>query len=124
MSLAELYEIYYLAQESIDRLLQFLITISFAVVVAAFMGEQRLTRFFYAVMGLVYSLVFVVLAFRMNTAIEKVIEIQRRLTEVGEVFVEYPWIAPVSGVTGILIYAATLGFLAFCAWRGHQDRSA
>ena len=81
MSPAELYEIYYVAQESIDRLLQFLISISFAVVIASYLASNRLPGFFFAVMGLIFTLVYVVLALRMNVAIEKVIEFQARLVE-------------------------------------------
>ena len=104
---------YYLAQEAIDRLLQFLISISFAVVIAAFLATNRLNGFLYAVMGVVFSLVYLVLAVRMNVAIEKVIEFQNRLKAYGEVFPEYSWLAPTSGVTGILIYLATVGFLVY-----------
>ena len=113
MNPAELYEVYYMAQESIDRLLQFLISISFAVVVAAFLAANRVNGFFYFIIGLVFSLVYLVLAMRMNVAIEKVIEFQTKLNAMGEVFPEYPWLAPVSGVTGILIYLSTIGFLLY-----------
>ncbi|MFT7686713.1 MAG: hypothetical protein ACI9FB_002059 [Candidatus Azotimanducaceae bacterium] len=57
MDPAELYEIYYLAQEGIDRLLQFLASISFAVAIAAFLSANSVNGFFYIVIGFVFSLV-------------------------------------------------------------------
>ena len=121
MSPAELYEVYYLGQESIDRLLQFLITISFAVVIAAFLASNRLNGFFYLVIGFIFSMVYIVLAFRMNVAIEKTIEIQDRLKESGEQFIEYPWLGAASGVTGILIYLSTIGFLLYWYRKGSRS---
>ena len=119
MSPAELYEIYYMAQESIDCLLQFLISISFAVVIASYLASNRLPGFFFAVMGLIFTLVYVVLALRMNVAIEKVIEFQARLVEMGESFPVYPWLAPVSGITGVLIYFSSISFLIY--WARKRD---
>ena len=113
MSPAELYEIYFMAQEAIDRLLQFLISISFAVVIAVFLASNKVNGFLYCVIGLIFSLVYIILGLRMNVAIEKVIEFQGRLQALGETFPQYPLLAPTSGVTGILIYLSTIGFLVY-----------
>ena len=118
MSPAELYEAYYMGQEAIDRLLQFLITISFAVVIAAFLASNRLNGFFYVVIGVIFTMVYIVLGFRMNAAIEKSIELQDRLQASGETFLDYPWLGAASGVTGILIYLSTISFLVYWYRKG------
>ncbi len=122
MSPAELYELYYMAQDAMDRLLQFMITISFAVVIAAYLGSDKLNGFLYSVVGVLFTLVFVILGFRMNTAIEKAIEFQARLAAHGEVFEDYSWLPPVSGVTGILLYFCTIGFLLFWYIQGKKRK--
>ena len=121
MSPSELYEVFYMSQESIDRLLQFMISISFAVVIGAYLASNRINGFFYFIIGVMFSLVFLILSMRMNVAIEKAIEFQGKLTALGEVFPVYPWLAPVSGVTGILLYLSTIAFLFYWYRKGKSD---
>ena len=109
----ELYEMYHMAQEAIDRLLQFQISISFAVIIAVFLGSDRLNGWFYLVIGIAFSLVYLILALRMNTAIEKVVEFEDKLKNLGEVFPDYPWLVQISGLTEVLIYASVIGFLYY-----------
>ena len=118
MSPAELYETYYMTQEAIDRLLQFQISISFAVVIAVFLASNRLNGFFYLVIGLTFSLVYIILALRMNTAIEKTIEFEEKLKELGEIFPEYPWLVQISVLTVVLIYTSVVGFLYYWYRKG------
>ena len=120
MSPAELYETYFMAQEAIDRLLQFLISISFAVVIATFLAANRVSGFLYFVIGTIFTFVYVILALRMNVAIEKAIELQDQLEMLGEIFPQYPWLASVSGITGIIIYISTIGFLIYWFRKGRQ----
>ena len=124
MSPAELYEFYFMAQEAIDRTLQFLISISFAVVIAVFLASNRVGGFLYWIIGIVFSLVYLILALRMNVAIEKVIEFQNKLEALGEVFPQYSWLAPISGITGILIYLSTIGFLVYWYRKGKRRNDA
>ena len=118
MNLAELYEVYYMAQEAVDRLLQFQISISFAVVIAAFLASNRLNGFFYLIIGVSFSLVYLILAFRMDAAIKKLIEFEDMLKEFGEIFPEYPLLVQVSVLTEFLIYASVTSFLYYWYRRG------
>jgi hypothetical protein len=121
MSPAELYEVYYSSQEIVNQLLQFQITISFAVVVAAHLASDRLTGFLYCVIAALYTTTLSVLTVRMHIHVEKAKEVLNRLVEHGEYFVDFSTFLPIAAtLSGVLIFTSTIGFLIY----GYVKRGA
>ena len=119
MSPAELYELMYASQEAMDRLLQLIITISFAVVVTIFFGASRLNGILVSISGAIYSVIYITLAARMFLAFEKTLEFRNRLIEKGESFAEVAWLPYLASVGGVLVYVGTIGFLYY--WYKHEQ---
>ena len=113
MSVAELYELYFLALEAVDIKLEFLISISFAVVVAAFLGSDRLSRSLYVVIGVVYSVIYATLVIRMSLALDQALMFHSRLIESGEQLRSVGVLLPLASLGGLLVYGSTIGFLIY-----------
>ena len=57
MSIGELYELFYIILEAADRVFEFWLSASFAIVVATFIAADRLSKRMYQVITLAYILV-------------------------------------------------------------------
>lgn len=114
MNPAELYEVFYAATGIVNELLEFTISISFAVVVTAYLASARLNGFLYIAMGAVYTATTTVLTVRMGIQIDKLREIKQRLAEHNERFTDFESFLPIAtSLSGVLIYTSTIGFLIY-----------
>ncbi|MEM7099017.1 MAG: hypothetical protein AAF541_12220 [Pseudomonadota bacterium] len=114
MSIAELYEVYFAAQDVANQLLQFLITISFAVVIVTYAASNRLTGILYLIIGAVYSITYAMLVIRMSVHFGKAYETQNRLIELGENFADLDEFLTALGIlSAALIYLSAIGFLVY-----------
>jgi hypothetical protein len=112
MTIAELYEIYYIVLATMDQIYEFWLTASFAVVIASYFAAKHLTRALYIVLALAYSLFSIWLAVRMWAASSKLEDIRARLLKLGETFadISLPFIVLLVSLY-VLGFAGTLLFL-------------
>ena len=87
MSVAELYELFYTVLEAVDRILEFWISASFAIVVAVFLGAERLNKTMYILVAVAYTLITANMIVRTRINAIKFEEIRTQLIEYGEMFV-------------------------------------
>ena len=86
MSIAELYELMYASVDLMDRIFEFWLTASFAVVVASHYVSDRLTTRLATVLAALYGLISLQLVVRYFLAIRKMIETRDILVSRGETF--------------------------------------
>lgn len=95
---AELAELFHLRESVIDTQFQFWITITFATIVASFVGAKRLNRRLRASVALLYAIATVVMTSRWYYAATEAILFRDRLIEFG-VPMDTPWMTIVSRIT-------------------------
>lgn len=100
MSIAELYELMYASVDLMDRIFEFWLTASFAVVVASHYVSDRLTTRLATVLAALYGLISLQLVVRYFLAIRKMIETRDLLVSRGETFA-----LGAAGFAGFLVFA-------------------
>ncbi|MGR8946682.1 MAG: hypothetical protein ACU84Q_01455 [Gammaproteobacteria bacterium] len=86
MSVPELYQTFYAILETVDRILEFWISASFAIVVAIFLGAERLNKTMFFLISIAYSLVTANMFVRTWINASKFVEIRTLLIDKGEIF--------------------------------------
>ena len=84
MTIAEHYELIYAILETLDRLFEFWLSASFAVIVAAHFMIGKLNRYLALFMSMAYSLFSFTLAFRFYSNGKKLSEFRDSLLSLGE----------------------------------------
>lgn len=113
MGPAELYEVLYAAQSTVNQLMEFMIVISFAVIVASYLASDRISLPLYLLMGSLYTLTYLVLVLRMYVHIQISLDMSDRLTKLGEVLPEVTWAGLFGSFWIVATYVGTLVFLAY-----------
>ena len=83
-TIGDLYEALYAQLGAMDRIVEFWIGITFAVIVATFFAGNKLTRLMYALVTTMYGIVSAYLALRYLNASGKFTELQSQLISAGE----------------------------------------
>ena len=83
-SIGDLYEAMYAQLATSDRIFEFWIAVTFAVLAAAFIAGPRLTKFLCWLITVMYSVVALNLILRASVASQKFGELQRQLIDAGE----------------------------------------
>jgi hypothetical protein len=109
-SAAELTELWLMSQSEINAQFEFWLTVSFAVIVASFIGRKRLNRNLRFVVALLYSLAVIVFVSRWYYAVGEAQMFRAALLESG-VALSTPWITAIARVT--LVALGTLTALIF-----------
>ncbi len=81
-----IYETLYAVLEASDRIFEFWITASFAVVIATFLAASRVTKVMFVLISFTYGIVLANMLIRWSIATLKFREIQASLIEQGKVF--------------------------------------
>ncbi len=81
-----IYETLYAVLEASDRIFEFWITASFAVVIATFLAASRVTKVMFVLISFTYGIVLANMLIRWSIATLKFRELQAALIEQGEVF--------------------------------------
>jgi hypothetical protein len=110
LSPADLAELFHLRETVIDTQFQFWITVTFAVIVASFVGGDYLSRRLRSVMAVLYGLSVVVFVSRWLYVAMDASLLRARLVELG-IPATFPWVAVVSRV--VLIALGTVAALVF-----------
>jgi hypothetical protein len=122
LSTAELYDIYFSALGTMDRIFEFWLTASFAVVVASHFISSSMSRGLALLMSSAYVLFSAAMAARFLIVSFKMNETQGRLVSIGE---SYP--GELSQFVGILLVSlfavGSVGVLAF-VWRAYRQSSS
>ena len=119
MSVADLYETFFVALAHMDRIFEFWMTASFGAVVAAHFMSGRVSDRLSAVLAFLYSLFSLNLLVRYLLAGAKMREMRSRLIEAGE---SYPdSIADFSGAVGGAVFVLGFGAVLYFIW---QTRSS
>jgi ABC-type transport system involved in cytochrome c biogenesis permease subunit len=118
---AELVELFYIRESVIDTQFQYWITITFAVIVAAFVAKKHLSKRLRSVVALLYLLATVVLISRWYYAAMDVGQLLGQLQELG-VSTNLPWVTIISRVLLVALgTSAALIFLLSEKLRGEPD---
>lgn len=122
LSQAEIYQILFSALSTVDSILQIWLTITFAVLVAAFLAGKRINHFMYVLIAALYGLASIVLITRFISAAALMFHFQSLLVMSGY----KPW--PVPSLIGEIIGAGTaflfLGGTIGTIWFAHSTRKA
>lgn len=105
LSQAEIYQILFSALSTVDSILQIWLTITFAVLVAAFLAGKHINQFMYILISSLYGLASIVLITRFVSAAVLMFHFQNLLVMSGY----KPW--PVPNLIGVIIAVGT--FLLF-----------
>ena len=119
-SAAELAELFFIREGTIDLQFQFWITITFSAIVASFVAGKHLSRRLRAVVALLYSLAVVVLISRWYYAAVQATLFSTQLAELG-VTLGFPWITMISRV--ILVALGTTVALVFLLSKGLREET-
>jgi len=116
-----IYETLYAVLEASDRIFEFWITASFAVVIATFFAASRMTKIMFVLISFMYAIVSANMAIRWSIATLKFRELQAALIEQGEVF-PASLLVNTSGLLTITTFViGTCGTLYF-AWYTYRNQ--
>ncbi len=122
-SIGDLYEAFYAQLENQDRIFEFWITMTFAVVAGTFIASEKLTRAIFVLVCTMYLTVSATLLLRMYSSGSKLLELESQLIEAGEAF-PGRWVDSAASVLTVVTFlggtAATLYF-AFHTYRRSRD---
>ena len=107
---AELAELFFIRESAIDDQFQFWISITFAVIVANFVGSKRLSPRARVVIALLYTLAVVVLVSRMYYVAIQLIQFREQLEAIG-VVINFPIVTVYS--RGVLVALGTSASIVF-----------
>jgi hypothetical protein len=114
MSIGELYELFYIVLEAGDRVFQFWLSASFAVVVATFFAAERLSKRMYQLITVAYVLVSFNMAYRYVINVVRLVEIRADLIE-QEAWYEVPATLP-AGIAQVAIFAVGFSGTLYFVW--------
>ena len=120
MTVPELYTVYYLAIEAVDRASESWVSVSFALVVASYIGSQHLTRTIKVLVTMLYG------AFCLHTMVTigavhspRILEMRSLLIESGETFNTTTSIA--SGYISIGYFLLGVSGTLYFVWRQRKS---
>lgn len=119
MSVAELYDLLFVVVADLDRIFEFWLTASFAIVVGSHFVTNTITRGQAVLMASTYVLLSVFLAIRYMTSFNRMTETQARLVALGE----SPSLGATqaAGLVGLLVcLVGFLGVLSF-VWQAYRE---
>ena len=119
MSVSELYQTLYVVLEAADRLIEFWLSASFAIVVATFLAAGRLNKALFGLITVTYTLVSVQMFLRWWLNLTKFVEIRTQLIDRGE---PYNLILSISGgyIQIAIFVIGTFGTLYF-VWHTYRQ---
>jgi hypothetical protein len=121
MSTGELYELFYMILEAADRVFEFWLSASFAIVVATFIGADHLSKRMYQIITLAYILVSFNMAYRYTINGIRLFEIRADLLE-KEAWYEVPATWPGLASQAAIFAVGLCGTLYF-VWSTYQTNA-
>ena len=119
MTISELYNLLYLAEGSLDRLFNMWISGTFAVVLACYFAAERMGRFMYLFVSLLYIFFTTIVAIRWLENGQRYIVFNDQLIAQGEV-IESSTSAIMPFLTVSTFLGGTIGALYF-AWHSYKN---
>ena len=120
-SIGDLYEAFYAQLATSDRIFEFWITATFAVVVAVFFVGSKMSRTLYILLSCMYGVVSVNLMIRSYQAATKFVELRQQLLDAGEVMPSDELNTAVGLLTVLAYIAGTIGTLYF-GWHTYKSK--
>jgi len=115
LSQAEIYQILFSALSTVDSILQIWLTITFAVLVAAFLAGKHVNQSIYSLISALYGLASIVLTTRFVSAALLMFNFQHLLIASGY----KPWPVPtpigviIGAGTALMMFGGTIGTIWF-----------
>jgi len=120
VTIAELYELLYIVLEAADRVFQFWMSASFAIVIAAFLAADRLSKRMYQLITFAYLLVSLNMFLRYAVNANRFAAIRTELVERGEWY-DVPTSLAAGVTQGAVFIIGTVGTLYF-VWQTYKAR--
>ena len=115
MNIVDAYTILYTAMEDADRVFEFWMSGTFAVIVAVFVGSNHLNFIVRSIITFIYLIFAITTTARLMVASSKIIEFREILIQQGEAFVPLP--STTVGVTLPLLVVSGILATMYFVWR-------
>ena len=116
----DLYPAFYAQLETLDRIFEFWIAITFGVITATFFAGSRISNLMYGLISILYGLVSLNLMARSYVAGLKVFELSQQLVDAGEYLPAGYWNLIIAALTMLAFIGGTIGTIYFI-WHTYKS---
>ena len=116
----DLYPAFYAQIETLDRIFEFWIAITFGVITATFFAGSRITTLMYSLISILYGVVSVNLMVRSYVAGLKFLELNQQLLDAGEYLPAGSWNLIITALTMLAFVGGTIGTIYFI-WHTYKS---